>query len=533
MSILSSHKQTIIIGNDGIVHYTSKGRVIREVFTLAWGESDFVNSLKKSIVDVGRNIPVQLIFDVAEQQYRKETIPPINPFDKRRVVKRKVRMVYPNHDVRAFLPLKQKPKEGKGAVYLFAALPSTQEVDMVVTAVLESNVTIAGMMLLPMEGTSIIKKLSQHYFKTKKDAAPKWTILIGHHKTGGIRQIVTRNGELALTRLTPVGQKYLNEPAHIPANEMIKEFSATLTYLARFGYTASDGLNLIVVSSPEVSSQFQEGALPVSNLKAVTVGEAVNDLKIGRIQSIHDDDYSADILHAAWVSKQYKHLMPLAMHRVDRLQKARLVARTCVVALFFLMFGLGAYAAYKYSEIQQYQVEIAEQKKQKLTLQKQYDEAASVFDVLQYDPEKTRVILSVFSALKNKSVDPNESFLAIKESLIGSMTLDRLQFEIENPDVESAHRSDGAETETVKITIGIEFPAPRDTALNVRETESFIARLKTRFPGRDVRGIKLPGDLSVDKTVQGVSQNAQQFGLASDIKKTGDVAEVIITGEAL
>lgn len=534
MSILSGHKQVIIIGNDGVVHYLSKGGTCEQKLALAWSDEGFVDTLKESIIETGRNVAVQLIFDVTEQQYRKETIPPISMFDKGRVVKRKVNMVYPSHEVRAYLPLKQKPKEGKGAVYLFAALPATKEVDMVVEAVIESNVTIAGMMLLPMEGTTLTKKLSDLYFKSNQEKRSKWTVLMGHHKTGGIRQVVIRDGELALTRLTPVGQRYLKQPTQIAAKEMIKEFSATLTYLARFGYMASDGLDLIIVAGADVASQFEEANFDVSHLKIVTVGQAINDLKLGKIAGIMQEDQSADILHASWISKQRKHVMPLAMKKIDALQKARLFARSAVLVLFFLMFGLGAYVAHQWTEINQVKIETSEQKAQKVKLQAQYDEAAKVFDVLEYDPEEIRMILSVYNSLKDKSVDPNPSFLAIKESLIGAMTIQSLTFDAVDTELESQYTANpDTEKNIFDMGIRIQFPINRDTAVNVRDTEAFIQKLKANFPNRTVKGIRMPGDLSVDKTVQGVSRNAENLGVNSSVEQTGDFAEIVITGEAL
>ena len=76
-----------------------------------------------------------------------------------------------------------------------------------------------------------------------------WRHLIGINVTGGLRQIIEKNGRLSLTRVTQA------PPADTPPEEfgdMIgRDFKATITYIRRLGYQVGEPLDLVVLTSAE------------------------------------------------------------------------------------------------------------------------------------------------------------------------------------------------------------------------------------------------------------------------------------------
>ena len=121
----------------------------------------------------------------------------------------------------------------------------------------DTDVSIAGFGLLPTESVNFVEALSRKIFgggegdkkstlsflSKKKAPPPKsnvWTIFIGQNRSGGLRQIVTKGGELALTRITPIVET--NEDIELWTGDIFREYQATMTYLSRFGYTSNDTL---------------------------------------------------------------------------------------------------------------------------------------------------------------------------------------------------------------------------------------------------------------------------------------------------
>src|SRR5690606_3907516 len=84
--------------------------------------------------------------------------------------------------------------------------------------------------------------------KLRKPADPAcmWTVFVGQHSSGGLRQVVIRNGELALTRMTPIIDS--DADPEIWASDVVAEVKGTMSYLSRFGYDPADGLDVIVIS---------------------------------------------------------------------------------------------------------------------------------------------------------------------------------------------------------------------------------------------------------------------------------------------
>jgi hypothetical protein len=72
---------------------------------------------------------------------------------------------------------------------------------------------------------------------------------MGQHRSGGLRQIVVKNGEIALTRMTPIAENDENSAAWV--EDVVQEFKATMSYLSRFGYSPDEGLEVILIANPE------------------------------------------------------------------------------------------------------------------------------------------------------------------------------------------------------------------------------------------------------------------------------------------
>jgi hypothetical protein len=192
--------------------------------------------------------PLMILFDVVEQQYRKETIPDVGLLDKKRVIQRKLMMAFPQQQMRAYFQLKKTARDGEGIVALFAGLAPNLSVTQIMDAVLGSEVPLLGAGLLPVESASAGDEAeSRRCTRNTRRRTP----------AAGASDDVSQDGRLAPDRCqgwrdgidAPDAAGRQPGQCAALADEMQREFNATQTYLSRFGFLPSDGLDLIIVSS--------------------------------------------------------------------------------------------------------------------------------------------------------------------------------------------------------------------------------------------------------------------------------------------
>lgn len=527
---LGVKKQILIVGNDGVQLYVASGKRISLYADYSDAGSSLSSQLQKAFKQ--NAMPLVILFDVVEQQYRRESIPKVSSFDRNKVIQRKLMMAFPQQQFRAQMALAQKPKENEGLVALFAGLSSSLTITQVIDAVIASEVSIQGAGLLPMESTKLVAALVDATHKRAKTANDtRWSILMTHHKTGGLRQVIIKDGELALTRLTPLAI----DPHDTRAltEEMVREFNATLTYLSRFGYIASDGLDLIVVSSATVAQSLRDQRLAVTHLYPLSTQEAGSLIGMTPVVSEQDNVYG-EIIHAGWSGLQRKLLMPLSAEILDKVAKSRQFAR---IAIFALFFG-AAYLAWQNFDLQTkifgLNSDIVEQKSQRVALQNEYDTLSKKLNTLKYDPEKTRIVLDIYDQYKKKNIDYEPTLNAINALIDkGKITLKSIEMRAASEQIESSAPNMDPNAPASKPQAIIEFKIGFNESMSMEEaanlTNSLVETVKTRFPGRKVELIQMVGNLSIDQTVQGISEQVGQ-GKVEGRTVQQEISSIRITG---
>ena len=298
--------------------------------SISCNAEDFEGTVKTCLVKQGRKRPVVILNGMVEQHYRKEKVPKVSIMDQSNVLKRRLNVAFPNHPIRASLKLDKEKGDRNTMNYLFAAMPSSESFKKVMNAVQEARVSVVGVYLLPVEAAPVVKKLVSKIYKPDQ-ARSVWTIMVGQQRGGGLRQIVTRKGDLALTRMSPIVDTDI-EP-ELWAGEVSSEIKATMSYLTRFGYNEADGLNIIVAAS-QSSAEVLEKIIDIDcNLKVLDVQEMASalSLRLGK----HDTLRYADILYASALGQKSKFILPMKAASVDRIVKPQRAAS-------FLLFGLFA-----------------------------------------------------------------------------------------------------------------------------------------------------------------------------------------------
>jgi hypothetical protein len=533
-------KQILLVGNDGVQLYVTRGKRTSLYHDFSDAGGSLSSELRKAFKSIGK--PLMILFDVVEQQYRKETIPDVGLLDKKRVIQRKLMMAFPQQQMRAYLQLKKTARDGEGIVALFAGLAPNLSVTQIMDAVLGSEVPLLGAGLLPVESASLVTKLKAGLHKKYKTSnASRWGVLMTYHKTGGLRQIVVKDGEMALTRLTPLAVNPDNAAAL--ADEMQREFNATQTYLSRFGFLPSDGLDLIIVSSEPLCRKISEHEMSVTRLYAMTPVEAekLAGMELGRTR---DEVTSyADIVHAAWAGVQRKPVMKLSAPLLDKLIQARDLAGLLSVLCLMGLGAVGWLAFDLYTKNTTLQSEIVDIKSERIVLQTKYDELSKKLNTLRYAPEQTKLGLDIYDefSVRGLHVEP------VVEKIISAVDKSELRMKTISIDsnastsiLEYLQRvASGAPPSTdpnlqhsqMTVTFEIEFKKDTPVETAARMTNALADKLRGLFPGRNVTVEKMVGNLALDKTMQGISEQIAQNIVEGRLVKQ-ETSTLKITGVA-
>lgn len=512
---IGAKKQILIVGNDGVHLYVLNGKKISLFRDFSDAGGNLSGELKAAFKSL--KMPLIVLFDVVEQQYRRENIPKVGFTDKSKVIGRRLAMAFPQQQMRAYLLSKQKGRENEGLVALFAGLAPNLAIVQIMDAILSSEVYIEGAGLLPLESTAMTVKLFEELRKNSKSRRPaRWTILMSHHKTGGLRQIIVKEDELALTRMTPIVID--TNRAEAFADEVVREFNATLTYLSRFGYVPSDGLELCIIGIPAVNQRLRQYQLPVNELYTLTPMEAGNLLKLKPMLAQDMAGYG-EIIHAGWVAMQRGLAVSLSSPLIDKIKKARQFARFANIGLFLGILYLGWQLWNLQSNIMDLKSDISMQRSQQVSLQGDLDALTKKLDTLKYEPEKIKTLMGVYEEYQKLNIDIQPTLNALLPMLntpkffLSNIEISQEEkLDASTPAMPPEPLPDGTEPKkkiTLQMTIGFAKSIPVEQA--ARNTLEFADNLRKRFPGREIVIMEMVGDLAIDKTVQGTSQQPGQI----------------------
>ncbi len=382
-----------------------------------------------------RGKSVLVIFDGADQTYRKEeNIPKLSPIDRPRFVKRKLELAFPSYPIRASLEIKPakmkkqfiqlKAAKEEARSYLFVALPDTDQLDRIGNALYETGVPVSGFGLLPLESTGMVAELASKVFAGQGKPS-RWAVVIGQHETGGLRQVVVKDGNLALTRLTPTSEAGTSGTGWV--DEVTREFKATLTYISRFGYTDADGLDVVIICGDVEKQFFDPKSLPVTHFQCINAGEALRHL--GAKSFGFDKTNFADAVHAAWAGKKGGLKLAVRVPSIHRIMAPRLAARAAsgllavgVVALL----GLSAMDLQAYAGVQS---EISDKENRKSMLSREYEQEAKAFEGLPVRPDAVRATLGVKTLLEKNSIKISVILNTLKNTLPSDVKIEEMLIE--------------------------------------------------------------------------------------------------------
>jgi hypothetical protein len=508
-------RRILMIGGEGVGVFVKAGMTVTREKMIPWSLPNFDQQLMRVLTASHASKAVTLLFDAGDQTYRKEGLPKMGALDKNKMIKRKLEQAFPNYPIKASFDLTPsgrglKAADQPAAQYLFAAISETEHITKISDCLLEAGNHIAGFGLLPVESSGLTSLLSDKLFGLKMGKKSMWSIMIGQHETGGLRQVAVKNGELALTRLTPLSEENMSGEAWVL--EVEREFKTTMGYISRFGFNPQDGLDVIVLGGEVEKRAFAGRAFSVSNFSFLTVREAA---KVIGLNVSDDIDHYADCLHAGYVGGKSKLTLPVPVSALEKIAGPRRFAEIATIGLALGALGLLYFLYAGYSQVQTTRVEIESLRNQKNLLQREYEQESKIFDALPVKAESVRATietrqildanshtLSPFLGKLETNMDPEMRLMSLAVNFMPGKEFPftgsggaapaaagasgGIAGAPQEPKHKNAHGFDKGEA---VISFAVGLPATMTLEEKVKRGEDFLVRLKQAFPAHEVRMI--------------------------------------------
>lgn len=535
-SLLSPSRTVLHVSDEAMYIYSVSVKEVRLIDSLPWSTPDFVSAVSNIIAGKCGKKPVLILNDMVEQHYRKEKVVKTKGgmLDKSSIVNRKLTSAFPNYPVKAAYQLKEKilatPSQLGADVYIFTAVPDTDQFHKTIDAASKSLAPLSALCLLPIESSDMIKALSERFAKYKKDT-PKWAVFIGQHKNGGLRQIVTKNGELALTRMSPIIDSDADPEKW--ATEVYNEFQATISYLSRFDYGADDKLLVNVIANQDAGARLQlklqdSDAKLMPNILTASEAAAALNLTIGP----QEDERYADILHVAWTGKKSKFILPMKATEVDAVSRPRQIA---LAASVLLVVGAAFLSYQLFSELQKItstnsDMELAQNRKAQL--QVQYQKEIEKEEALGFDVRLVQSSMDVYGDLEKNKLDIIPLIRGVGKGMGKDLRLSEFSvspFSTQNPRNLVAQFLT-TEGESLKIplydsTLKLKYPSTTDIQRGNQEVQDLASRLQDQLPGYNVKVSKLLKDYEYTEGLVIEAGKSDKPDLTQDF-----IAEISVSG---
>jgi len=438
LSFLSPGRTVLLVSDEFLSILTTGANGVKLVDTIPWGAENFEKNVASIIAkDCGKK-PVLILNDMVEQHYRKERVikTGVNMMDKSSMLKRKLNVAFPNYPIRAAYPLKEKiaktDSQTAADIYIFAAVANSDQVTKTIDATKKSLASVAGLCLLPVESSDMVKALSTKLGgKNARKKKNIWSVFIGQHRNGSLRQVLTKNGELALTRMSPVVEK--DDDPELWAGEIYQEFKSTMSYLSRFGFDPEDGLDVFVMANPAPGEVLKSLVEEECDLHVMDVGEAAKAL--GMQIGMQDDMRYADPLHVAWAGRKGKFILPMKATEVDEVSKPRQVAMIVGLGLSVGASFLAYQAFGQVGKLAEIHGDIDNSKRQKAQLDVKYQTEVQRLEGLGFDVRLVQSSLSVYDEFEKDRMKLLGLFKGVGKALGKDLRVDSINVEKPVPTV--------------------------------------------------------------------------------------------------
>lgn len=458
------------------------------------GAADVLDALATA-----KTAPVFVLIDAFEQVFREEKVPKVNFLDQKKVIDRHLQIAFPGNNLQAAVSHGADPQGNR--FFLFCSVPPTEQVRGWLKALEGAKRAPRGVHMLPLESLDMLDRLTP----PAAQKGVRWRILFTFNMTGGLRQIVSKQGRIMVTRLTPPPPPDSNiDPVQI----VERDFQQTLAYVKRMGYQKGDNLDVVVLAEEPVATAIRERGWEAHSVTVVSPHEVGAQLGLGRIGQ--PGQPYADVVHALWFATRKKPKTKLAWAQASKVDYVQLLSRGAPVAAVVAVLALAGQAAnlawtwvdtQDMIEIQQRQLRLAE-----ATLAREQARLAE----LEFKAEDIRPLIEVVDKITEGTVPPVPLLARLGHALSGNAVLTELALTTPQEDANSGgggnRRRQAQQGGTFVWRLGMTVTLPRETSGDadaLARADALKAALERVFPGHRVDILQPPVAVGEDQVVRG------------------------------
>lgn len=455
------------------------------------------------------NVPVLLMVDAVEEDYRFETLPHSWGSERAQMVSRKLKQHYRNTPyIGAWLQGREAGKR-RDDRYLFAALTNPDIVHDWLRVINGQDLPLVGVYLLPMVSTALLDKLQ----------ARTPNLLLAAQHTGGLRLTFFRDRQFRLSRLTRGESAKTTDPVRLYAGEI----SNTRLYLhALRTATLDEHLTVVLIDR---NDELEEVAAAITQ-----DNPALDCVRIGRdalASALHIDTRlltsTPDALYLQLLGLELPATNiapPTATTGYRRYRASRAIYAACagIGALAVLLMGVTAWQVYGVRS------EAAEVARQSAAQEAQYQQITLKFPPTPTTGENLKRAVEIAQAVREKARDPVPMMALVSQALQPSPNIVLREFgwrygttEIAKGAAESAEAPPrplpGASPPDRRQSayVGGEIrPFGGDYRSAIETINGLAARLRAHPLVADVRANKMPLDVSPKAVLSGNTRDASR-----------------------
>lgn len=297
-----------------------------------------LGAFKSYLAEIRRPLPVQMLVDAVEEDYRFEALPHSTGRDRSALVNRKLKQHYRNTPYLSAQLRGRDADKRRDDRYLFCALTNPELIAGWVQAVIECELPLAGIYLLPTVSQGLVERLQ----------LAQTNLLLVSSNSSGLRLTFLRERTLRISRLARIDA---TTPQAI--KNYAEEISNTRLYLhALRVMTLDEQLSVLIVDSDDTLAELAEiVARDNPNIECHCLTRAEIVARLGIAAPALDSSADALYLHLLGLHAPDSNLAPANVTFGYRRQKLRRGINTAAGVTAFVMAVMGAYNWYRIYDI--------------------------------------------------------------------------------------------------------------------------------------------------------------------------------------
>ena len=461
---------------------------------------------------VAHGLPVHIIVDTVEEDFRFETLPHIRGRDRTEMVGRKLKQLYRATPYYSYALQERESGKRRDDRYLFAALTNPDPLIPWLRAIETAGLPVSGIYPLALVSVSLIERLKLKHSN----------LLIISKNSAGLRQTFFKNLKFRISRLTP-----LRGATDVADQHYAEEIGNTRMYLDTLTVTHVDDVLEIVILDQDgslagLSSAIMRGR---PNMKCHYLN--IDDIHTRFGIPVADLEASTDVLHLYLLGEQAPALN-LAPAYLTRTYQRFAAGRWVYAASGATLLGAVAWSGinvYRAMDIDQNALIVQRQTRD---YRAKYQQVTAQFPDAPTTPDNLRRTVEIAEQIRAAVRTPEKMFSIVSQALDASpeIQLQRIEWHYGDapeakPGVKAAQAlpKEPGQLAQSGIVYGeiAHFAGDYRAAMNI--INNFAQRLAQDTAVAEVRALKLPLDVRSESGLNGSTaavpgQGAAQFEIA-------------------